>query len=77
VTGEATGTDAAEGDGCEDWDPHDRNPPPYDRNLRHGKSLGDWLAAAQRPRGQAGCQSSIRLPSGSVTQPNRPTPSMS
>jgi tetratricopeptide (TPR) repeat protein len=26
---------------------------------------------------QAGCHSSIRLPSGSVTQPNRPTPSMS
>jgi hypothetical protein len=27
-------------------------------------------------RGQAGCHSSTRLPSGSVTQPNRPTPSM-
>jgi Sigma-70, region 4 len=26
---------------------------------------------------QAGCHSSIRLPSGSVTQPNRPTPSIS
>jgi hypothetical protein len=26
---------------------------------------------------QAGCHSSTRLPSGSVTQPNRPTPSMS
>ena len=26
---------------------------------------------------QAGCQSSIRLPSGSATQPKRPTPSMS
>ena len=35
----------------------------------------------QRPRdvapGQEGCHNSIRLPSGSVTQPNRPTPSMS
>ena len=28
-------------------------------------------------RGQAGCHSSTRLPSGSVTQPNRPTPAMS
>ena len=27
--------------------------------------------------GQLGCQSSTRFPSGSVTQPNRPTPSMS
>lgn len=26
---------------------------------------------------QPGCQSSTRLPSGSVTQPKRPTPSMS
>ena len=28
-------------------------------------------------RDQAGCHSSTRLPSGSVTQPNRPTPSIS
>ena len=31
----------------------------------------------RRLTAQAGCHSSIRLPSGSVTQPNRPTPSIS
>jgi pimeloyl-ACP methyl ester carboxylesterase len=36
----------------------------------------DWLRRISA-RTQAGSHSSIRLPSGSVTQPNRPTPSMS
>ncbi len=35
------------------------------------------LAPSRCGRRQAGCHSSTRLPSGSVTQPNRPTPSIS
>ena len=45
------------------------------------RAAGAGAAARTRTpagtRGQAGCHSSTRLPSGSVTQPNRPTPSMS
>ena len=57
---------------------------------RAGRAAGVRAAVAARASGRgaisagppvearsSGCHSSIRLPSGSVTQPNRPTPSMS
>ena len=47
----------------------------YTGPLHRHRLSGD--PARLRGPGQAGCHSSTRLPSGSVTQPNRPTPSIS
>ena len=50
---------------------------PCSPRCRCGSSSAASSVARWTGHGQAGCHSSIRLPSGSVTQPNRPTPSMS